>query len=284
MSFSERMKLVPEKQIQIDGIDVYLRHRIVNRVANEFDDSQARYVLDIMGYRTMPEKDVYSVSLNRGGKNLDKLTRLLEEMPWNNIYDLLEYGYQYIKTCCEGCTDECYDPDDEDDDICVYRDKMNRYSEHFNAVLEQGKSGYRLVEGQVSPITGESEIKCIEEASSTRFHSVNTHLQKALQFYSDRESPDYENSIKESISAVEAMCCIITGMTGASATLGVALKKLEDNSVVIHGAMRTAFSQLYGYASDADGIRHGGIDFKNAPAEDDKYKLISCSAFENYLV
>ena len=41
---------------------------------------------------------------------------------------------------------------------------------------------------------------------------------------------------------------------------------------------------LYGYASDENGIRHGGIDFKNAPAEDAKYMLISCSAFVNYLM
>lgn len=287
MSFSERMKLVPEKQIQTADIDAALRHRIINRVTDEFDDSQARYVLDVMGFRTLPEKDGYYASFNRGGKNLDRLTKLLEQMPWNNIYDVLEYGYQHLKTSCDGCTDDCYGldvEDDEDDDICACRDNMNRYTEHFNSILEQGKSGYRLIDGLVSPIIGKSEIDCIEEASNTRFHSVNTHLQKALQFYSDRENPDYENSIKESISAVEAMCCIITGMTGASATLGPALKKLEDNGVVIHGAMRSAFSQLYGYASDADGIRHGGIDFKNAPAEDAKYMLISCSAFVNYLI
>lgn len=80
------------------------------------------------------------------------------------------------------------------------------------------------------------------------------------------------------------MCCIITGLTGTSATLGAALKKLEENGVIIHGAMRSAFSQLYGYTSDANGIRHGGIDFTNAPAEDAKYMLVSCSAFVNYLI
>ena len=36
--------------------------------------------------------------------------------------------------------------------------------------------------------------------------------------------------------------------------------------------------------SDSDGIRHGGIDFTNAPAEDAKYMLVSCSAFINYLI
>lgn len=287
MSFSERMKLVPARQIQTENIDVSLRHRIINQVESEFDDSQAKYVLDIMGCRTIPVKDIFSASFSRGGKNLDRLTAFLEKLPWNNVYDVIEYGYEFLKDDCKDCTDDCnavYDKDSNQHYICEYRDNMNRYAAHFNAILEQEKSGYRLIDGLISPIVGEVEMACIEAASNTKFHSVNIHLQKALQFYSDRENPDYENSIKESISAVEAMCCIITGMTGASATLGAALKKLEDNGVVIHGAMRAAFSQLYGYASDADGIRHGGIDFKNAPAEDAKYMLISCSAFVNYLI
>lgn len=44
------------------------------------------------------------------------------------------------------------------------------------------------------------------------------------------------------------------------------------------------FSQRYGYASDENGIRHGGIDFKDVPSEDAKYMLVSCSAFVNYLI
>jgi len=48
--------------------------------------------------------------------------------------------------------------------------------------------------------------------------------------------------------------------------------------------MESAFSSLYGYTSDENGIRHGGIDFKSVPSEDAKYMLISCSAFVNYLI
>ena len=73
-------------------------------------------------------------------------------------------------------------------------------------------------------------------------------------------------------------------MTGAQATLGKAIKKIKDSGVHIHSAMESAFSSLYGYTSDQDGIRHGGIDFKNVPAEDAKYMLVSCSAFVNYLI
>ena len=78
--------------------------------------------------------------------------------------------------------------------------------------------------------------------------------------------------------------CMFNFKTGSQATLGNTLKKLKANGVVIHSAMKAGFEKMYGYTSDTDGIRHGGIDFTNAPAEDAKYMLISCSAFVNYLV
>ena len=80
------------------------------------------------------------------------------------------------------------------------------------------------------------------------------------------------------------MCCIITGMSGTQATLGAAIKKLKDSGVHIHSAMERAFLALYGYTSDENGIRHGGIDFTSVPAGDAKYMLVSCSAFVNYLI
>ena len=154
----------------------------------------------------------------------------------------------------------------------------------FNRILEEEVSGYRILDRQVVPITNPAELSTIQEAYSTKYDSVNTHIAKALTLYADRKTPDYENSIKESIIAVESMCCIITGMTGAQATLGKALKKLKESGVHIHSAMENAFSSLYGYTSDENGIRHGGIDFTSAPAEDAKYMLVSCSAFVNYLI
>ena len=154
----------------------------------------------------------------------------------------------------------------------------------FNEILEDEASAYRILNNQVVPITTDFELKEIEAASNTPYNAVNTHIAKALDLFADRKKPDYENSIKESISAVESMCCIITGLSGANATLGKALKKLKDNGVYIHSAMESAFSSLYGYTSDEDGIRHGGVDFTGAPSEDAKFMLVSCSAFINYLL
>ena len=75
------------------------------------------------------------------------------------------------------------------------------------------------------------------------------------------------------------MCQIIT--QNNKATLGDALKLLKDK---IHPALKSAFEKLYGYTSDANGIRHAnGLGEGNLTFEEAKYMLISCSAFVNYL-
>lgn len=63
---------------------------------------------------------------------------------------------------------------------------------------------------------------------------------------SDRKAPDYRNSIKESICAVEAICRVITKQKNA--TLGQALKKVESD-ISLHPALKNSFSSLYGYTS-----------------------------------
>lgn len=154
----------------------------------------------------------------------------------------------------------------------------------FNRIFEDECFGYRISKKKVISITNRDEIKSVEKASQTHFSAVNMHIEKAIKLFSSRPQPDYENSIKESISAVESICCIITNSSSKDATLGKTLKKLKDHGIYIHPAMENAYSLLYGYTSNEDGIRHGGIDFKNAPCEDAKYMLISCSAFINYLI
>ena len=140
-------------------------------------------------------------------------------------------------------------------------------------------SAYRFVGYKLAPVTSEEEIAAVEQAmdQDVKFGPVVTHLQTALARLADRPSPDNRNSIKESISAVEAACQIITG--DPNATLGEALKK-----IAVHRALGKGFSAIYGYTSDADGIRHALSDERSVDADDAKFFLVACSAFINYLI
>lgn len=154
--------------------------------------------------------------------------------------------------------------------------------DRFNSVLKEEYVGYRYINSKIIPITNDEELDEIKTATHTPFDTVNESINKASSFLADRTNPDYENSIKESITAVEKMCSIILGK---KSTLGDALKQLEKNGVTIHPCLRTAFDKLYGYTSDASGIRHcGQLDGEKSTFAEARYMLVSCSAFVNYLI
>ena len=153
----------------------------------------------------------------------------------------------------------------------------------INDLFEKEYVGYRFINRKIVAITDKTEISEIEKACNSEFDGCKAHIQKAVGFLSDRESKDYKNCIKESISAVESICQIITD--DDNATLGEALKKLEDRGTKIHPAIKSAFSKLYGYTSDEGGIRHAeGLFVSDVTFEDAKFMLVSCSAFVNYLI
>lgn len=202
-----------------------------------------------------------------------------DEMPY--------YQYEQRKQIVEGIKKEW-----NYDDVFTFLEVLvkwynqsvydSRIYDLFNELFERECVGYRFINKKITDIIDELEIAEIEEALSINFPAAKKSITKALNLLYDRENPDYSNSVKESISAIESMCNIILGTKNS--TLGEALNKLEKQGVKIHGAMKSAFSSLYGYTSDKSGIRHNsGVD-ENTTFEEAKYMLVSCSAFLNYLI
>ncbi|XRP96703.1 AbiJ-NTD4 domain-containing protein [Methanocaldococcus sp. 16A] len=280
--FSQRMGF-NIKNIQINSIDDGLRNRLWN-------------ALKIYYWDKIKETKGSFISINR---NIDILSKIHMEIPMENFFKRLWDSYfkepidtlpdtttmiDIIKNYFFSC--EWYEVYDFIEFVANnYPDeKVNlQFMIYCNSVLEQELSAYRFVGGKITPITSEYEISEIEGAleKTNDLKAVNIHLKRALELLADRKSPDYRNSIKESISAVEAICKLITG--DEKATLGQALKKIEDK-IGLHPALKKAFSNLYGYTSDADGIRHALLDEPNLSFEDAKFMLVSCSAFINYLI
>ena len=99
---------------------------------------------------------------------------------------------------------------------------------------------------------------------------------------SRKEDPDFRNSVKESISALNAQCQLI--IKDPSATLTKALEKIEkEKKVHIHKHLKDAFQKIYSWTNDDGGIRHPLKDDPNVDREDAQFMLIACSAFINYL-
>jgi hypothetical protein len=274
MKFSQRLGYVPQKAIQLHTMDNDLRNRLFNLFQRLFPmssldlgfdtgyDETRGFILDKLGI------NIEYTAPYQNSTNNQKFDKVFLEGEWYRPYDILEF-------CLEYETFRFYESRAR---------KINRLKyicNEIKLVLEEEKSGYRLLNNQFVPITSDIELGTLKDATLTKYQSVNTHMRKAIALYSDRKSPDYENAIKEAISALEALCCSITG---ENVTLAKALDRIEQKGVNIHPAQKEAFKKLYGYTSDENGIRHGGMDFKNVPSEDAKYMIVVCSAFINYLL
>ena len=216
--------------------------------------------------------DVYGQTIKWNKSYMaDALLDAISDTIKTDTYDAVLTVIEYIIEDVDGASHSGF----------VFQNQYHSATAIYNDAFEREYVGYRIINGEARPITNEVEVETIEDALSDSHKNVTQHINKALGFLSDRESPDYANSIKESISAVERMCSIIIGKP---TTLGEALKKLEDNGIVIHSALKGAFSKLYGYTSDASGIRHAGeLGGKDSTFEEAKFMLVSCCAFVNYL-
>ena len=203
--FSTRNKILSINPNGLRSTSIQLRERIWNVFYKEEYDyyDTLEYTSYTTGIEDMmlemgikyefPANKIYK---NQNAEKLHKHVVQCEGM-WYRIYDFIE---KYLRV-----TDS---------------EKTQRLTIEFNRILEEEVAPYRILNGLVVPIIGKSELNSIGETIDLEYESVSKHMTKALELYSDRKKPDYENSVKESISSVESMCSIITGLSGGAATLG----------------------------------------------------------------
>ena len=157
----------------------------------------------------------------------------------------------------------------------------NHFKNRCNQFLQRENSAYRFVGDEITPITDDIEINTIESSLSSGIAAVAEHLGQSLALLSDRKNPDFRNSIKESISAVEAVCRLLSGAT--KATLGAALKRISEKSP-FHPAFEKGLLALYGFTNDEQGIRHSLLEESSISYADAKFMLVLSSGFCNFLV
>lgn len=280
--FSDRQGIKPiNTNIQIENFDKRTRVQLFNAVCNLYAGIyKSWWDNDAQSFFLYIYQEIFCQAVNRNGSISNKqIFKDIEEV-------FLGASYDDILTFIEAISDYWKDKSVYLENSGNHYGYVHAYTipEVFNNIFKKEYIGYRFIDGKISPISDETEVGTITETLNDTYAPVSMHISKAHALLADREQPDYENSIKESISAVEAMCEIITGIKGKEATLGTMLKKLESNGVVIHSALKSAFNTLYGYTSDANGIRHAGdIGGEASTFEEAKFMLISCCAFINYL-
>ena len=267
--FSDRIGVTsPSTVFQVEGMTDALRNSLWNYLVRTI------FVGDIYENHARATRKICEFVFKKPVDDLPALDhqyqawlkRMFFSSKWHEIYNLIEFIAINIEGMRDGFTPE------------LFQDRVNQ-------ILEREMSGYRFVSGYLTPITNKEEVdsitSSIQAARDSGLSGTQVHLETAVALLSKKPNPDYRNSIKESISAIESLTRQITGK--ASAGLGEALKEL-DAKVKFHGAFKKGLLSLYGYTSDDDGIRHAILDEPSVGFDEAKFMLVSCSALVNFLI
>ena len=110
---------------------------------------------------------------------------------WFEVYDFIEFIIDWTpgRNCCRTIDTESF----------IYL---------TNIVLERELSAYRIIDDKFVQITSEGEVRKIENVLDgiVSWSPMGFHLDNAFKMISDRNTPNYRNSINESNSIVESMC------------------------------------------------------------------------------
>lgn len=266
--FSERKRIICFSDIvQTNNLNKRTRNLIYTCIRDNIEDFfyKSQYGDQVIEYIYIQIlsmiKEQIPYEYNLGQYDLEQIFNMLHNIiskqDFNFVFDMIEGIINFYKELSLSS---------------IKKDFIDR----VNIIFKNENVNYKIINDIITDIVNEEETKSVNETLNSSYEIVKKHYIKAVEkLYKDK---DYSNSIKESITSVEAMCQIING---SKETLGKALNNLK---IEIHPALKSAYSSIYGYTSDENGTRHAnGIGEKNATFSEAKYMLISCSAFVNYL-
>lgn len=166
--------------------------------------------------------------------------------------------------------------------------KDNRFGTEVRRSFEKYAAAYWLDTSNLPPrffprstkMQGEATRSALATIHGEGMKGAETHLRQAADHISARQFAD---SITDSIHAVES---VARTLDPKAKTLGEALNSLERSGFLKHRALKEAFSKLYGYTSDEQGIRHALLDKESPDVDLDEAMFMfgACASFAAYLV
>jgi hypothetical protein len=271
MRFSQRIGQTGVRQkLQGDALDQATRNRLWNVISRFIEvshdsgwgsssNSTALRIFIGLNHEFFKQK---INSLPSPTKAIGQVETFVDVSNWHQVYDLIEFLGSFS--------------------FAGYVNSQERFRADINVILSEELASYRFVGRVIAPITDPIELETVKSISEARVAQVGSHFREAVALLADRTQRDFRNCVKEAVSGVEAAARVVSDQENA--TLGDALKVLKAEAV-IHPALEGTFLKLYGYASDAAGIRHA-LPEKPEPVSRDlaKMLLVTCAAFAHYLL
>lgn len=206
MSFTDRMGVeIPEPPISVRN-DAPIDFRLyLLQLMLQYE--QLKHIRTYVCYVTKNAEDSGNWSENDFMKG--EIQNLLEQCPWNRIYDIIEYFYEKLQQV-----------------------NKEQFTKEINEYFIEKGIGWKLVNGIIE-IRGEEAFEqkikeTVDILGQAELATSKNEIQEALKDMSKRPEPDITGAIQHSIAALECLCREITG--DKKSTLG---KLISDNPIIV---------------------------------------------------
>ena len=271
-SFGERVGAVSTLALKNDEVPQSLRNAVWNLSAPLFQQRHygqmppivhageflKRMALDKSWL--LPDPD-YRYRPDEAERQLRTLLTDPNKSAWHEVYEYLESFYRWANSKTLN---------------------QSTWEASVDAVLFQHRSLYRFTNHLLAEIASEEESVAVEQAAQLggKYTHAAEHIGKALTLFAARPEPDYENVAKEAASAVESA---LAAANGHDQDMKDAATEFSSKFGV-HPALMKSASNLFGYASDRDGVRHGKTGAGDAVTQEEALLvLVSASAWVNFV-
>jgi hypothetical protein len=260
-----------------------LLHLLFDLVEKEYVDGWGAIARELqrIGRLSPVEYSTSSISSLKQAK-ADSETAL-GALRWEKTYDFCERLHNHL------AREIGYHDNDGDYQVRTPKSEVQgRIANELQRLFSEEGLAFEFTEGLVRRRGRKHTVDMTTKAQvvlgDARLASARKHYDKALQFFRSPSKPDYENTVKEAVCAVEAAGKVLFPSAKA-ATLGELAKWLTTTKdVSVPKALVHTITGVYGYRSGGEGVGHGGAEGGPATKEVAEYVLAVCASQIIYLV
>ncbi|QZY56668.1 AbiJ-NTD4 domain-containing protein [Crassaminicella profunda] len=201
----------------------------------------------------------------------------LYKLEWSQIYTFIERIYEKLLKAR-------YVPGD----LIELEEAQLRFQDEINTLVREDNLAYEIMDGQFirggHAITRKNVEKMGIVLAENRFSQARTHYNKALKFFRKNPQPDIENSVKESICALESTVEVITGKPVAN-DFTKYLNKLQGNAEgQIPSPIVQSVIKIFAYRGGAKGVSHGNTNGLNISIHEAELVLNLVAGYITYFI
>lgn len=276
--FSARNKGA-HRQIDADfplSAKVGLIHLLLDLIERDYVDGWVVIAKELQRIARILPVEYNSMKVGTSRQAKQDAEDALTALSWDRTYDFCERLHGHLSK------EVGYHYDDEYQVKYTISEVQLFISNELQRLFEEEELAFEFTEGLVRRRGRKHTVDVTTRAQvvlgDPHLANARKHFEKALQFFRNPKNPDYENTVKEAVCALEAAGKTLFPDAKAK-TLGELASWLSRTKEAgIPKTLVQTITGIYSYRSGGEGVGHGGTEGGVATVEIAEYVLAVCAS------